>query len=165
MFSIRKATLNDLPAMMEAYVAAQNYMMESGNLNQWPKGFPPEDFIRDEILRNVSYVVLDEDGILEGAFSLIPGEDPTYGYVEGGQWLNDEPYCTIHKLASMQRKKGIFNAVISFARSLFDNVRADTHADNATMQHLFLKAGFRKVGIIYLLNGEPRIAFHLTKQA
>jgi RimJ/RimL family protein N-acetyltransferase len=38
-------------------------------------------------------------------------------------------------------------------------VRIDTHADNKVMQHVLEKRGFRRTGIIYLENGDPRIAF------
>ena len=51
---------------------------------------------------------------------------------------------------------------MDYCRSQIDNVRADTHENNKTMQHLFEKYGFKKVGIIFLLNGEERIAYHLV---
>lgn len=160
-FTIRRASPDDLPGMMEAYRAAQEYMVKSGNPDQWKPGFPPEEFIRQEIMRGVSYVLVAGDGEIEGAFSMVPGKDPTYSKVYGGEWLNDDPYCTIHKLASRGRRKGVFDAVVSYAAGIFDNIRADTHEDNRTMRHLFAKAGFRQIGTILLANGSPRIAFHL----
>jgi len=162
MFTIRKAGLSDLPEMMVAYRNAREYMVSSGNPNQWREGFPTEDFIRNEIIRGFSYVVIGDSNEIEGAFSMIPGTDPTYIHIYNGKWINDEPYCTIHKLASRQRQKGLFKAVIAYASERYDNVRADTHKDNKTMQHLLLAAGFRYTGIIYLLNGEPRMAYHLV---
>ena len=38
-------------------------------------------------------------------------------------------------------------------------LRADTHFDNHTMQHLLEKNSFERRGIIYLKNGDPRIAY------
>ena len=39
------------------------------------------------------------------------------------------------------------------------NLRADTHRDNRIMQHILQKHGFRYCGIIYLLNGDERLAY------
>lgn len=161
--TIRKALPEDLPEMMPVYTAAREYMAASGNPDQWAKGFPGQDIILNEINRGVSYIILKENGIV-AAFSLVPGEDPTYSrFYGGGEWLNDEPYCTIHRLASSGKVRGVFDAVLSFALMFTDNVRADTHEDNLTMQHLFLSRGFRYTGIIHLLNGSPRKAYHFKR--
>lgn len=162
--TIRKATLDDINDMMPVYQAAQKYMTENGNPNQWQKGFPDENVIRGEVIRGVSYLMLDGNNVV-AAFSLVPGEDPTYGRFygdEGEGWLNDEPYCTIHKLASNGKVKGIFDLLLEFALRVTDNLRADTHDDNKTMQHLLLSRGFRFTGIIHLANGSPRRAYHLV---
>lgn len=42
------------------------------------------------------------------------------------------------------------------------HVRIDTHRDNKTMQHVILKNGFEYCGIIYLKNGEQRLAYEYT---
>ena len=39
------------------------------------------------------------------------------------------------------------------------NLRADTHRDNHILQHILKKHGFQYCGIIYLLNGDERLAF------
>ena len=48
---------------------------------------------------------------------------------------------------------------MDYAFSVTDNVRIDTHADNAIMQHNILKHGFRFCGTILLANGDPRLAY------
>ena len=37
--------------------------------------------------------------------------------------------------------------------------RQDTHRDNHILQHILKKHGFQYCGIIYLLNGDERLAF------
>ena len=47
------------------------------------------------------------------------------------------------------------------------HLRIDTHENNKVMQHLILKNGFEKCGIIYVDDGSPRVAFeknHLRKK-
>ena len=43
-------------------------------------------------------MIYDETGI-HGVFALFEGAEPTYAHIEEGEWLNDEPYVTIHRLA------------------------------------------------------------------
>ena len=40
----------------------------------------------------------------------------------------------------------------------------DTHRDNAVMQHVMEKNGFKKCGIIYLLSGDPRVAYQWHRE-
>jgi hypothetical protein len=43
------------------------------------------------------------------------------------------------------------------------NIRIDTHRDNKIMRHLVEKHGFAYCGIIYLDNGDERLAYQLIK--
>ena len=52
------------------------------------------------------------------------------------------------------------DAVLNFCYRHCDNIRIDTHRDNTIMRHCLLKAGFAYCGIIYLANGDERLAFH-----
>lgn len=115
--------------------------------------------IRADIDRGVGYVIEDQDGPA-GAFAFIPGIDPTYGYIEGGAWLDDAlPYATIHRLSSLHRAHGIAQLCFEWCWERIPNLRIDTHSDNLIMRHCIQKAGFRYCGVIYLLSGAPRLAF------
>lgn len=162
---IRYATNGDLPEIRRIYGAAKAYMNTSGNPNQWPVGYPPEEYLRQDIDLTRLYVC-EEEGILHGVFMFSVMDDPTYHYIEGA-WFNDEPYGVIHRIASDGTKKGIFRFVLEFCKEKMTeqnitNLRIDTHADNKTMQHLVEKHGFRRCGIIYLGNGSPRLAYQLV---
>ena len=157
---IRKAKETDIVRIMQIYAIARDYMKRSGNPSQWGDSYPPEETVRDDIGKGVCRVISDQNGI-HGVFAAIEGDDPTYGYIEGA-WLNEEPYVTIHRIASDGTSHGIFRIAAEYCKTLCNNVRIDTHKDNLTMQHLLDKNGFVKCGVIYLLNGSPRIAYQLN---
>ena len=161
---IRNAITEELPKIREIYDAAKKYMDISGNPNQWAVGYPPEEYLRQDIELSRLYVC-EEDDKLCGVFMLSFQEDPTYHYIDGA-WLNQESYGVIHRIASDGTTKGIFKFVLEFCKEKMaeqgiGNLRIDTHADNKTMQHLVEKYGFKRCGIIYLENGAPRIAYQL----
>ncbi len=165
--NIRNAKTEDLPQLRKIYDAAKSYMDASGNPNQWAVGYPPEEYLRQDIELSRLYVCEEED-VLHGVFLFAVTDDPTYHYIDGA-WLNDESYGVIHRIASDGKTKGIFKGVLDFckgkmAEQNITNLRIDTHADNRTMQHLVEKYGFKQCGIIYLENGSPRIAYQLIVQ-
>ena len=160
MLGIRLSTLNDLPALMALYDQGRQIMRESGNLRQWTGGYPSEELVREDIGRGHSYACLDGQGEAVGTFAFIPGKDPTYTYIYEGAWLDDvRPYATIHRLASRPEVHGVAAACLEWCFRRVPNLRADTHRDNRIMQHILLKHGFRYCGIIFLKNGDERLAY------
>ncbi len=155
---IRKTEMKDLPELRRIYACARKLMKETGNPNQWRDNGPGEDLVVNDINNANSYVMEDDAGIY-AVFSFIIGEDVTYGFIEG-QWLNDEPYGTIHRIASDGTHRGIMRDAVEYCSQRVSNLRIDTHEDNKIMQHQILKLGFTYCGTIYLLNGEPRRAYH-----
>ena len=89
--------------------------------------------------KKVCKVIYDETGI-HGVFALFDGAEPTYAHIEEGEWLNDEPYVTIHRLAGDGRVHGLFQCAAEHCKLLSPNVRVDTHANNTTMQRLIEKS-------------------------
>ena len=161
---IRRTELRDIADILRIYEAARAFMRRSGNLTQWADGYPSAETVHADINRGVSWVLEDDAGHRAATFALIPGDDPTYAYIEDGAWRNDAPYATIHRAASDGSQHGVFRTILDFARTRHDHLRADTHADNAPMQHGFLANGFLYCGIIYLANGDPRRAYEWTKE-
>ena len=155
---IRQASVQDIPEILRIYEAARAFMRRSGNLTQWTGGYPSEEIVRADIARGVSYVLENEAGHLHAVFALIPGDDPTYAYIEGA-WQDASPYAVIHRAASDGSERGTFRAMLAFARARYNHLRADTHADNHPMQNCLQKNGFAYCGIIYLASGDPRRAY------
>lgn len=158
---IRQATMHDMDDILPVFERARQYMRETGNPHQWKTTSPTRQQLEDDIARKNLYVITDQDGV-QGVFALIFGEDDSYGYIEG-QWLNDAPYATIHRVASAGNRHGILGVCLDYCHGRCRNLRIDTHEDNHVMQHLVEKYGFVRCGIIYLAsNGEPRIAYQRT---
>lgn len=160
-FEIAPAQLKDIDTILQIYELAKQYMIASGNPNQWNSIYPERQLLLNDIKKGQLYIY-KEDGVIHGVFAYIIGDDPTYAYIEDGAWLNEEPYGTIHRLAGDGKVKGIFKRCVDFCLGKCENLRADTHHDNRTMQHLLKKYGFERCGIIYLQSGAPRIAYQYS---
>lgn len=161
---IRKAEPDDLNEIMVIYKIAQDFMIESGNPNQWGHFYPTEELIKKDIDKKMSYLICDDDGP-HGVFALFDGLEPTYQYIENGEWLNDNPYVTLHRIASDGKVHGIFRCAINYCKSISDNIRIDTHKRNEIMQKQIEKNGFEKCGTIYVADGSPRIAYQWSKDS
>lgn len=156
---VRTAQIEDLSAIMTVLEAAKGIMRRSGNTGQWVNGYPSEEVIRNDIAHAYGKV-LEADGQVVAYFAFIPSPDPTYSYIEGGSWLNDAPYHVVHRIASVPEVHGVFRAIMDWCFSQDVNIRVDTHRDNHIMQHCLTQYGFSYCGIIYLLSGDERLAYH-----
>lgn len=164
MIQIRKTQIEDIDLLMDIFEQGKRIMRKNGNLKQWTGNYPDRDLIKKDIEAGHSYICLDEKGNSIGTFTFIPGKDPTYARIYEGQWLDDErPYATIHRLASTEDSHGVAAACIEWCYTRIQNLRADTHRDNLILQHILQKHGFRYCGIIYLMNGEERLAYQKMK--
>lgn len=155
---IRKATIEDLDRVLEIYAYARDFMASTGNATQWGNGYPEESLLRSDIEKEQLYV-FEEKGEIYGAFVFVIGDDPTYERIEDGTWLDDSPYGTIHRIAGDGRRGKLLQLCVKFCKEQIGTIRIDTHHDNKIMQHLVEKNGFQRCGIIYSVDGSPRIAY------
>ena len=160
---IERSKRIELNEIMSLFIYARNFMIHSGNPNQWINGYPSEKQIFKDITDNNSFVCRNEKGKIIATFCFKIGEDPTYHKIIGN-WLNDNSYGVIHRLASDGTIKGIAFQCFDWCFQQINTIRVDTHADNKVMQHLFLKYGFKYCGIIFTHNGTERLAYQLTKR-
>ena len=158
---IIRLTFEHYDTIQKIYAGARTFMRENGNPNQWKNVFPSDEMINDD-LNNGNLYGLQEDGQLKCIFAYIFGHDPTYDEIYEGNWLNDKPYGVVHRVASDFSLTHAGSICINWAFEQCGNLRIDTHEDNLIMQHLIIKNGFKKCGIIYLKNGKPRNAYHLS---
>ena len=98
MTTIRKATVNDKTRIMEIYAYARQFMAEHGNPDQWKNNNPSEETIDNDISNHQMYVI-ESGGGIHAVFYFHIGDDSTYHIIDNGQWLSDEPYGTIHRIA------------------------------------------------------------------
>ena len=157
---IRLAELREKDEILSIYDSARVFMRESGNPNQWAGKYPDEDTVLRDIENEKLYVCTENNDILAVFFYTV-GIDPTYLKIYDGKWVNDKPYGVIHRIAvsNKARGKGVAKVCFDFAYDKCGNVRIDTHRDNIPMQRALEKNGFPRCGIIYLANGDERIAY------
>lgn len=155
---IKKATANDLTILRSLYDTAKHTMNRIGNQNQWKPGEPYNNEILESIDKGEQYLVIEKEEIV-ATFVFFLGGEPAYEVIEAGSWLNDQPYGTIHRVASNGKTRGVLGAIFQWTEKQIANIRIDTHKDNSIMNHLLNKHGFTKCGLIHLANGEERIAF------
>jgi RimJ/RimL family protein N-acetyltransferase len=158
---IIKATKEDIPTMRKIFNHGRKIQLAAG-VNQWAEGYPAKELILEDIKREAAYLCFSEAEEVVGVASVFTEPDPTYFEIEG-QWLNDEPYATIHRIATNGEMKGVGQFMIQWVQENHENVRIDTHKDNAAMKHVLQKLGFVYTGVIYIENGEARDAYHYVK--
>lgn len=163
MITIRKAENADIDDVMACFDAARRFMRSYGNHFQWTGGYPSRELVENDIRKGICYVGEDGDGDIVLTFAFIIGEDPTYAIIEDGSWPDNEPYGTIHRLASNGICRGVLAAAIEFCLKHIDNLRLDTHRCNIPMLRGVDRLGFERCGIIYCIDGTPREAFCLKK--
>ncbi len=144
--------------MQDIFAVARRFMRETGNPNQWAETYPSNEQLMNDINGGDSYVCI-ENGVIVATFVLRGGNDPTYDIIYEGAWKNNNPYATIHRIASNGTVKGIFNKVMTFALQHYSTIRIDTHRDNKVMQNVIDKAGFKYCGVIHCWSGDERLAY------
>ena len=72
-------------------------------------------------------------------------------------------YMVIHRIASDGKSRGILSEALRFGFGKTPSIRIDTHSNNHIMQTLLKQYGFTYCGIIYLENGDPRLAYQADR--
>ena len=159
---VRKAKMEELDEIMGIFAHARKFMAEQGNPNQWGTSKPARETIEEDIKLGRSYVCVEDEKIA-ATFFYLPGVDPTYVKIYDGEWLNQEDYGVVHRIASAGTVKGAGSFCINWAFEQCGNLKIDTHKDNIVMQNVLKKNGFSYCGIIYLLDGDERMAFQKSR--
>ena len=160
--TIRKTTMEDIAAVMQIYDQARAYMRKTGNPDQWKGNHPPKELIEQDIQAGTSYVCLNDDEIISVFYFNIE-EDPTYGKIDGS-WIDDRPYGVIHRIARGPNGKGSAAFCMEWCFAKYPNIRIDTHRDNTPMLALLKRLGFTYCGIIWLADGDERMAFQKAQK-
>ncbi len=159
---IRKTEEADILAIGEIYENAKRFMAQNGNPTQWSEGGPDVEVARADMNKGVGYV-LEDGGEILAAFMFAEGPDSTYEKIYEGEWKNDLPYAVIHRIAVKEQGRGLIDYCINECFKICPNLKIDTHRNNIPMQKALAKRGFEYCGIIYLENGDERLAYQKTK--
>lgn len=160
----RHATHTDIERIMEIVRDAQRWFATQG-IDQWQDGYPtPEIFFRD-IERRECYTICEKEQIIAVCVISFAGE-PTYDKIYDGEWIDDEAYVVVHRIAvaSSHKGRGVAGRILAHAEQLASerhirSFRIDTHRDNLPMQRAITKQGFLHCGRILLESGAEREAY------
>lgn len=156
--AVRAAEMDEVPRILELVAHSRSIMRANGNDVQWD-GYPGADLIGSDISKGIGHVVT-LDGLVVGYFALLLEPEPTYAYIEDGQWLDDStPYGTIHRLACAEGVHGIAQCAFAWSEAQCASVRVDTHKSNHIMLHIFQRHGYTRCGVVYMRDGTPREAY------
>ena len=152
----------DLEALEALYAKARAFMREHGNGGQWGEHYPPRALLLEDIKKARMHLIKDGDE-LWGAFVFFVGEEPAYRAIDG-KWLTDNTqYGVIHRVASAG-KGGFMRRVVEFCEARTDDLRIDTHRDNAPMRGALETLGFVPCGTVIVDDGTERIAYEICSR-
>ena len=163
---IRKSDNSDIKFLMPIFEEARRTIAALG-IDQWQNGYPSEDVILDDIEKAQSYLC-EIDGKVCGTFAMLENGEPTYDKIYDGEWLTGDSgeYIAIHRVAIsvISRGSGLSGKMIGYAADFAvekgrKSLRIDTHRGNVVMRRMLEKNGFVYCGIIYLANGDERVAY------
>ncbi|MBE6088669.1 MAG: GNAT family N-acetyltransferase [Clostridium beijerinckii] len=163
----RKAVETDINYIMSIIKQAQDYFKEQG-IDQWQNNYPNLETIRNDIANKHSYILLKDNNIVATAAVSFDGEK-TYNSIYEGEWITNNEYAVIHRIAVDNTYKGLglSSKIIKNVEELclskgVHSIKIDTHEENISMQKLLKKNKFQYCGVIYLEDGNKRIAFERT---
>ncbi|AQS92945.1 GNAT family N-acetyltransferase [Polaribacter sp. BM10] len=164
---IRLSKIEDIPEIAIIIDDAKAYL-KSQKIDQWQNGYPNAAQIENDIKKNESYVVVNDENQIMATSMFTLRKEPTYKDVIDGEWMvsENEKYGVIHRMAIKKefRKFGIATFMFhEFHLQLLEkkvrSLKIDTHEDNLGMQSLLKKLGYKYCGIIYTNYNAKRLAF------
>ena len=162
--TIRLAEKRDIDRIMQIIGDARESIGRLG-IDQGQYGYPTRDIVKEDVMLERSFVVLENDEIC-ATFALMFHGEPTYKKIYCGAWLSDGEYLALHRIAinSAFRGKGIAEKIVMFLcecanKNGYSSIRVDTHRGNIPMRKMLEKNGFEYCGTIRLLDGQERVAY------
>jgi len=152
-YEFRRAAMTDRQRVMQIIDQAKAQMQRLGS-HQWQEGYPAMHDIVADIDRQTAYVLCLDQSVIAYASISFDGE-PAYNDLNG-QWLSDQKYVVVHRLAVADEMKNRGVATYFFHRieqyALAANVhsfRVDTNFDNHYLLSLLQKTGFVECGEVF----------------
>ncbi len=161
-YPFRKATLSDVPAIWAILQDAIQSRKEDGS-NQWQDGYPNPDTIRQDIEKNVGYVMMHLGNVV-GYCAVLINDEPAYDDIDGA-WKTTGDFVVFHRVAIAKEYSGrglsyrLLEHIEAAAQAQgIRSVRADTNYDNYAMMKALDRMGYAYCGDV-ILRGSPRKAY------
>ena len=159
---LRKAKQNEAEICYLCIEDARAYHKSLG-FEQWHPDYPTQQTVLDDIVQNVGYAFVTEDGVI-GYCCIIFGDEPAYHEINGA-WKNDKPYAVVHRMAFSKKARGsgLSGEAINLIKKLclanhIGAIRVDTQNENKVMQHILVREGFAYCGLVQF-DGGPKLAY------
>lgn len=150
--TLRKAVEADTERIWQIIGQAKEQMRLLDSL-QWQDGYPALENIIHDINSGYGYVLCLDNSVIAYAAVIFDGE-PAYNSIDGN-WLSEEPYVVVHRLAvaNEMKKRGIATLFMQKVEMLslekgISSFRVDTNFDNNYMLHMLSALGFSYCGEI-----------------
>lgn len=160
----RKSTELDIENIMKIIYQAQNYFKDNG-IDQWQNNYPNYETIKNDIKNGYAYVLEENDQIIGTVAVSFDGEK-SYDTIYEGQWLSNNKYAVIHRMAvdNNYKGKGLSSVIMKHVEVVclkngVHSIKIDTHKKNKSMQRVIGKNNFNYCGIIYVDDKSKRVAF------
>ena len=131
--------------------------------DQWQNGYPNLETVINDIEQGYGYVLKENDTILAYA-AIIFGIEPNYIEITGN-WLSNDPYAAIHRVATSESYKGkgiatkLFELIEALCKSNNTySIKVDTNFDNKQMLRILEKLNYTYCGEIFF-SGAARKAY------
>ncbi len=162
LMNLRLATPEDLDTIWNILQDAIAQRKKDGS-EQWQHGYPNKQIVEADIQDSHGYVLIKENQIIAYA-AIVFGIEPAYNDIKG-QWLSQDEYVVVHRVATAESYKGhgvatlLFQFIerLSIGKGVF-SVKVDTNFDNYPMLRILEKLHYTHCGEI-IFGGAPRMAF------
>lgn len=161
-FNFRKAINSEIPQIWGILQQAILRRKEDGS-NQWQDGYPNPEVLKEDILKEVGFVLIEEHVII-GYCAILINDEPEYEKIEG-KWLTDGDFVVFHRVAISETHlgKGLAKLMMKYIEDFAINnqiysIKADTNHDNLAMMNIFEKSGYTFCGTVYFRES-PRKAY------
>lgn len=161
-FNFRKAINSEIPHIWEILQQAIQRRKKDGS-NQWQDGYPNPDVIKEDIRKEVGFVLTEDETII-GYCAILINDEPEYLKIEG-KWLTDDDFIVFHRVAISETHlgKGLAKLMMKYIDDFaisnrIYSIKADTNHDNFAMMNIFEKSGYTFCGTVYFRES-PRKAY------
>jgi GNAT superfamily N-acetyltransferase len=156
-YSFRKAKIEDINQIWDILQGAILRRKKDGS-DQWQNGYPNPTVIKNDLEKDIGYVLTNGNEII-GYCAILINDEPAYANIKG-KWLTDGDFVVYHRVAISENYsgRGLAQKMLKYIDDFaLDNniksIRVDTNFDNVGMLKTLDKTGYTYCGEVILCGG------------